>query len=104
MLQAEVVGVQSRNEPTKGLQRLKTKGGIEDSTMIHFVTISSPASKWELRGLQFHFIKWLKMSFKLKSHGILKLVKISLPNSNHKVFLPKKSNYEMVVGLASLPP
>ena len=61
MLQAEVVGVQSRNGPTKGLQRLKTKGGIEDSTMIHFVTISSPASKWELRGLQFHFIKWLKM-------------------------------------------
>ena len=31
---AELGGVQSRNGPTKGLQRLKTEGGIEDSTMI----------------------------------------------------------------------
>ena len=34
MLQAELKSVQSRNGPTKGLQRLKTEGGIEDSTMI----------------------------------------------------------------------
>ena len=34
MLQAELAGVQSGNGPTKGLQRLKNEGGIEDSTMI----------------------------------------------------------------------
>jgi hypothetical protein len=34
MLQAELAGVQSRNGPTKGLQRLKNEGGMEDSTMI----------------------------------------------------------------------
>ena len=31
-------------------------------------------------------------------------MKISLPNSNQKVFIPKKSNVEMLVGVASLPP
>ena len=30
--------------------------------------------------------------------------RISLPNSNHKVVIPKKSNIEMLVGVAFLPP
>merc|ERR1719278_108101 len=40
----------------------------------------------------------------LESVGILLPVKISLPNSNHKVFIPQKSNTEMLVGAALLPP
>ena len=28
---------------------------------------------------------------------------ISLPNSNHKFFIPKKSNIELLVGVAYLP-
>ena len=37
-----------------------------------------------------------------KSVGILKPVKISWPNSNHKVFISKESNIEMLVGVAPL--
>ena len=31
-------------------------------------------------------------------------MKIALPNLNHKVFIPLKSNIEMLVGVAYLPP
>ena len=44
-----------------------------------------------------------KRAFQLKILGILRLVKISLPNSNHKVFISKESSIEMLVGVALLP-
>jgi hypothetical protein len=43
-----------------------------------------------------------KRIFQIESLGILKPVKILLPNSNHKVFISKESNIEMLVGVASL--
>ena len=75
---------------------------------LNLVMISSLASKcqhFKLRGLQFHSIKWLKNrhpNFKV-CIGILKSVKISWPNSNHKVFISKESNIEKLVEVATLP-
>ena len=69
--------------------------------------ISSLASKcqdFEV-GMSFFkpfYVMKLKTS-KLKSVGNLKPVKISLPNSNHKVFISKESNIETLVGVATLP-
>ena len=44
-----------------------------------------------------------KRAFQLWSVGILKSVKISWPNSNHKVFLSQESNIEMLKGSGSPP-
>ena len=49
-------------------------------------------------GMPFYVMKF-KTS---KSVGILKPVKISWPNSNHKVFISKELNIEMLVGVAPL--
>ena len=56
---------------------------------LNLVMISPLASKcqhFKLRGLQFHFMKWLKTSISTLV-GILKPLKISWPNLNHKIFI-----------------
>jgi len=69
--------------------------------------ISSLASKCQDLKVEMPYFQPLYvMKFntsKFKSVGILLPVKIPLQNSDHKVFIPKKSNIEELVGVASLP-
>ena len=53
-------------------------------------SLDSKGQDFKLRGLQFHFTKWLKNghpNFKDLPFWILNQVKISWPNLNHKVFI-----------------
>jgi hypothetical protein len=45
-----------------------------------------------------------KQASQLKGLAILKPVKISEPNLNHKLFTSKELNIEMLVRVATLPP
>ena len=69
----------------------------------NLVMISSLASKGQdvkSRGLQFHFVAENgHPNFK-----ILKQVKISWPNLNHKLFISQESNIEKLLGVTTCPP
>ena len=65
----------------------------------NLVMISSLASKGQdvkSRGLQFHFVA--------ENFKILKQVKISWPNLNHKLFISQESNIEKLLGVTTCPP